>query len=372
MRESRTAFGGDVGLRVRMLGVMVVLALVYAAPVAYFIVSGAEILVLVIPVVAIALAQLFLSDKLALLAVGAREVSPREAPGLHALVERLCIQADLRKPRVAVTDSPMPNAFAMGRSQDAALVCVTTGLMRALEPRELEAVVVHELAHIGNRDVKVMTIASFFATVALMIAQLWRWGRGFWAFALIGFAVYVLSYVLLRMLSRYRELTADRAAALVTGRPSALSSALLKISGAMTKTPQQDLRSVGALNAFFIVPTRSGGVAAVVQGLGGVLSTHPPIERRLAQLTDLERQLQSAGRGAELGGGPAEQPSGAGSAPKESPFASEAAKLYPAAQPDPSPSPSPDSPAPNWYPDPYRQARLRWWDGRSWTGHVAP
>jgi heat shock protein HtpX len=238
-------------------------------------------------------AQFFFSDKLALRAMGAREVSPQEAPGLHAMVERLCIQADLPKPRIAVADTPVPNAFAMGRSQKKAVVCATTGIMNALEPAELEGVMAHELAHVKNRDVLIMTLASFFASLAAMMAQF-----GFFFGAgddespaglivfLVSLVVYFVSFFLMLALSRYREFTADRGAALTTGRPSALSSALIKISRAMETTPQRDLRAAGEMNAFFIVPT---GVKSTVKTL---FSTHPPMEKRIEHLSQLESQLQ--------------------------------------------------------------------------------
>jgi heat shock protein HtpX len=247
-----------------------------------------------------ALAQLFLSDKIALSAMGAREVTPEEAPGLHAMIERLCIQADLPKPKIAVADTQVPNAFALGRSQKKATVCATTGIMNALSPAELEGVMAHELSHVKNRDVLIMTIASFFASVAAMITQFGfifgggmgggdddEGGAGFLVVLLVSFVVYIVSFVLMLALSRYREFSADRGAALVTGRPSALSSALLKVSGQMEKVPQQDLRAAGEMNAFFIVPTSVKGA------IQSVFSTHPPMDKRLERLGELERQLQS-------------------------------------------------------------------------------
>jgi heat shock protein HtpX len=245
----------------------------------------------------LALAQLFLSDKIALSAMGAREVSPEAAPGLHAMIERLCIQADLPKPKIAVADTEVPNAFALGRSQKKATVCATTGIMNTLSPAELEGVMAHELAHVKNRDVLIMTIASFFASVAAMITQFGFFfgggmgdddeGPGFLVVLLVSFTVYVVSFILMLALSRYREFSADRGAALTTGRPSALASALMRISGQMERVPQQDLRAAGEMNAFFIVPT---SVKGVVQS---IFSTHPPMEKRIERLGELERQLQA-------------------------------------------------------------------------------
>jgi heat shock protein HtpX len=299
MARSRSAFGRDTGLQARMLLTMFLLGLLYVAFVVALIYAGAGAVIILVVVGGLALAQLFLSDKLALAAMGAKEVTPEEAPGLHAMIDRLCIQADLPKPRVAVADTPVPNAFAMGRSPKKAVVCATTGIMRTLEPHELEAVMAHELAHVKNRDVLIMTVASFFASVAAMIMQfgfLFGGGMGgdddggspaIIVVLLVSLFVYVVSFFLMLALSRYREFSADRGAALVTGRPSALSSALLKISGAMENVPQRDLRAAGDMNAFFIVPT---SVKSAVQT---IFSTHPPMEKRIERLGQLEAQLQA-------------------------------------------------------------------------------
>ena len=209
--------------------------------------AGAGLVTVVVVMGALSAAQLFFSDKLALSAMGAKEVSPQEAPGLHAMIEKLCIQADLPKPRIAVADTDVPNAFAVGRSQKTATVCATTGIMRTLSPSELEGVMAHELAHVKHRDVLIMTIASFFASLAAIILQFgFFFGGGgdddnpsFIVVLLVSFVVYVVSFFLMMALSRYREFAADRGAAIVTGRPSALSSALVKISGAMQKVPTQ-------------------------------------------------------------------------------------------------------------------------------------
>jgi heat shock protein HtpX len=228
--------------------------------------------------------------------VGAKVVSPQEAPGLHAMIDRLCIQADIPKPKVAVADMAMPNAFAIGRSKKSATVCATTGIMNLLEPHELEGVMAHELAHIKNRDVLIMTMAGFFASVAAMIAQfgLFFGGGGdddnpsFLVVLLVSWVVYGLSFFLMLALSRYREFTADRGAAIVTGRPSALASALMKISGQMQRVPQQDLRAAGDMNAFFIMPAAARG------SVSGLLSTHPPMEKRIERLQRIESELQQS------------------------------------------------------------------------------
>ena len=297
MARTRTSFGRDTGLQARMALTMFLLGAIYVGFVVILLTAGVGATAMFLIVGGLALAQLFLSDKIALSAMGAREVSPEQAPGLHAMIERLCIQADLPKPKVAVADIPVPNAFALGRSQKKATVCATTGIMNTLSPAELEGVMAHELSHVKNRDVLIMTIASFFASVAAMITQFGFFfgggmgdddeGPGFLVVLLVSLAVYVISFFLMLALSRYREFSADRGAALVTGRPSALSSALLKISGQMERVPQKDLRAAGEMNAFFIVPTSVKGA------LQSIFSTHPPMEARIERLGQLERQLQA-------------------------------------------------------------------------------
>ena len=286
----------DLGLQVRMLLTMFLLGLLYVALVVALLAAGAGMATMLLVVAGLALAQLTLSDRLALRAIGAREVSPADAPGLHAMVERLCIQADLPKPRIAIAPTPVPNAFAMGRSPRSAVVCATTGILELLDPHELEGVIAHELAHVKHRDVLIMTVASFFASIAAMVLQfgvLFGGGRdreggqpAFVVVLLVSAVVYAVSFVLMLALSRYRELVADRGAALVTGRPSALASALMKLSDGMQRVPQRDLRAAGELNAFFIVPARAKG------SIRALLSTHPPVEQRLAALARLEADLQ--------------------------------------------------------------------------------
>jgi heat shock protein HtpX len=297
MATQKAIFPRDTGLQIRMLLTMFLLGLLYVGFVVVLLSAGAGMTVMVVVIGALTLGQLFLSDKLALAAMGAKEVSPEEAPGLHALIERLCIQADLPKPKIAVADTDVPNAFAMGRSQKNATVCATTGIMRTLSPAELEGVMAHELAHVKNRDVLVLTVASFFASVAAMILQFgffFGGGHGddddgapaFLVILLASFLVYILSFFLMLALSRYREFAADRGAALVTGRPSALSSALMNISGAMERVPTQDLRQAERMNAFFIVPTSVKGAIQTI------FSTHPPMEKRIERLQQLEGSLQ--------------------------------------------------------------------------------
>jgi heat shock protein HtpX len=250
---------------------------------------------------ALFLFQYFTSDKIALASMGAKEVSPQQAPELHAAVERLCIQANLPKPRVAIAETSMPNAFAVGRSPRTATVCATTGILDLLSPSELEGVLGHELTHVANRDVLVMTVASFFASIAAFIVQAGFWFGGFgggddddngpsWIVViLVSAVVYILSWILLQALSRYREFAADRGSAIITGRPSALISALLKISGGMERVPTQDLRAANTeLAAFYIFPPKTK------QTIASLFSTHPPLEKRIAALQRLEAQLQRA------------------------------------------------------------------------------
>jgi heat shock protein HtpX len=292
MATQRTVFKRDPGLQARMILTMFLLGLLYVVFVGVLFAAGAGVITMVIVIGALSLAQLFLSDKIALRAAGAREVSPEEAPGLHAMIERLCIQADLPKPKVAVADTDVPNAFAMGRNQKHATVCATTGIMKVLSPSELEGVMAHELSHVKHRDVMIMTIVSFFASIASMIAQFAFFFGGDdenpsgLVIFLVSILVYAISFVLMMALSRYREFAADRGAALITSRPSALSSALVKISQSMQHAPVQDLRQAESLNAFFIIPVNVKGAIA------GLFATHPPMEKRIARLQQLEAQLQ--------------------------------------------------------------------------------
>jgi heat shock protein HtpX len=281
-----------------MLLTLFLLGLLYVAFVGALATAGAGAVTMVVVIAGLTLAQLFFSDKLALAAMGAKVVSPEQAPGLHAMIERLCIQADLPKPRIAVADTQVPNAFATGRSQKSATVCCTTGIMNTLSPSELEGVMAHELTHVKNRDVLIMTIASFFASVAAMMMQFgFFFGGGmggddddgapaYVIVLLASFVVYIVSFFLMLALSRYREFGADRGAAIITGRPSALASALVKISGAMERVPTQDLRQAERMNAFFIVP------ATVKGSIKTLFATHPPMEKRIAALQKLEAQLQ--------------------------------------------------------------------------------
>src|SRR5215213_4975979 len=292
-----SSFGRDTGLQIRMATTMFLLGLVYVAFIGVLFAAGVNALFIVVIAGGLALLQLFASDKMALAAMGAREVSPAEAPEFHAMIDRLCVQADLPKPKVAIAQTRMPNAFALGRSPKSATVCATTGIMEILSPAELEGVMAHELTHVANRDVMIMPLAAFFATIAAYIVQFGMFfgggmgdddeGPGFIAVFLVSIAVYVVSFLLMQSLSRYREFAADRGAAIITGRPSALASALMKISSGMHRIPQQDMRASSELAAFYIFPPGAG------KAIGGLFATHPPMEKRIEALQRLEGQLQS-------------------------------------------------------------------------------
>jgi heat shock protein HtpX len=301
MAASRSNFGKDTGLQARMLLTMFLLTAVYVVFIGALFAAGAGAGLIVVVAVVLLLLQLFGSDKIALATMGVKEVTPDQEPELHAIVERLCVQADLPKPKVGVIETSMPNACAMGKSKKATTVCATRGIMELLSPAELEGVMAHELTHVINRDVLVMTLASFFATLAALILQFALFfGGGFGGgygrsrdeeedimiVLLVSAIVYAISFLLLRALSRYREYAADRGSAVLTGRPSALASALLKISGTMERVPTQDLRKAEPMSAFFILPARTK------RSVMNIFADHPPLEKRLAALERLESQLQ--------------------------------------------------------------------------------
>ncbi len=296
---ARNRYAPDRGLTMRMGGTMFVLGLLYVVLMGVLIYAGLNTVFVLLIAAGVAWAQWFYSDKVALFSMHARVVTPEQAPALHGIVDRLCVMADMPKPAVAIADTDLPNAFATGRSTNRAVVCVTTGLLRRLDAEELEGVLSHELAHVAHRDVLVMTVASFVGVLAGVLTRSWMWGgllrrrgsdgNGAIAFLLImvvSVVVYMVSFVLTRMLSRYRELSADRAGALLTGRPGALARALQKITGEMGRIPTRDLREKEAMNAFFIAPAFGGE-----QSLASLLATHPPLEKRLEQLARISAQL---------------------------------------------------------------------------------
>src|SRR2546421_12222270 len=291
MATRRTSFGKDTGLQARMVLTMFLLGLVYVIFIGVLFAVGAGAGLIVVVAVVLLLVQLFASDKLAMATLGVKEVSPAQEPELHGIVERLCVQADLPKPRVCVMETSMPNAFAVGRSRKSTTVCATRGILDMLSPPELEGVMAHELTHVINRDVMVMTLAGFFASLAGLILQFsFFFGgggdgeeeEGVFLVVIASLLVYAISFFLLRALSRYREFAADRGGAVLTGRPSALASALLKISGTMERVPSQDLRAAEGLSAFFIIPAKTK------KSLLNLFADHPPLEQRLAALQRLE------------------------------------------------------------------------------------
>jgi heat shock protein HtpX len=296
----RRSYGRDAGLSLRMLLTGSLLGLLYVIfAVVLFQVLSVGLVPMLLIVVGIAFFQYFTSDKLALAASGAKVVERDQAPELHDMVERLCAMADLPKPRVAIIDTDVPNAFATGRSPKHAAVAVTRGLWQRLEPKEIEGVLAHELSHIGNRDVLIMTVASFFAMLAGLLTRfgiyggMFGGGRGrdsngppIWLIVLlVSVVTYFLSQILILAISRYREFAADRGAALITGAPENLMSALQKIASDMFRIPQRDLREVESMNAFFIIPTSVKG------SIGGLFLTHPPLEKRLAALSEIAREM---------------------------------------------------------------------------------
>ena len=316
---ARTRYAPDRGLQARMTATVFLLGLVFVAFIAAIIGIGAAthasdaVIVLFALVLGggAAIGSLFYSDKIALRTAGAVEVSPTSSPDaarLHGIVDRLCALADMPKPRVAIANTPLPNAFATGRNADKAVLCVTTGLLRRLDnDAELEGVIAHEMSHVAHKDVQVMTIASFLAIVAALLiriafyGELFGGGRGrgnnqnaaivMLALMAVSIVVYAISFLLIRLLSRYRELSADRSGALLTGQPSALKAALVKVTGDIGRIPTKDLRTVEPLNAFFFAPAVSlrGGAS-----LSTVFSTHPSLERRLAELDKVQQQLNQA------------------------------------------------------------------------------
>ena len=296
----RRSYGRDRGLSLRILLTGSLLGLLYVVfAVVLFEVLNFGLIPMLVIVVGLAVFQYYTSDKLALAASGAKVVERDEAPELHAMIERLCAMADLPKPRVAIIDTEVPNAFATGRSPKHAAVAVTRGLWQRLEPQEIEGVLAHELSHIANRDVLIMTVASFFAMLAGLLTRFGIYGGMFgggrgrdnnsvpvWLIVLlVSVVTYFLSQILILAISRYREYAADRGSALITGAPEHLMSALQKIASDMFRIPQRDLREVESMNAFFIIP------ASVKGSMSQLFMTHPPLEKRLAALSEIAREM---------------------------------------------------------------------------------
>ena len=302
---ARTRFVPDAGLTVRMTTVMFLLGALFVGIVValmFWLGGNNPGLAVLIGLVGIGVAffQWWFSDKAAMRAMRARDVTPEEAPELHGMIDRLCAMADMPKPRVAIADTDLPNAFATGRSPKRSVVCVTTGILRTLRAEELEGVLAHELSHVAHRDVLVMTVAASAGILAGMVTRGAQFGGfglgrsrnndssgavGFIVVLVVSIVVYAISFVLLRLLSRYRELCADRSGAYLTQKPSALASALTKISGEMNRVPERDLRAVKSMNAFFIAPAVRGLTMSTLT------STHPPLEQRLDQLARIAASL---------------------------------------------------------------------------------
>ncbi len=295
----RSRFEPDRQLTARMVVTMFLLGLLYVAFIAALIVLLKSVALVIVIAVVLLGAQFWFSDRIALFAMRGRIVTAEQQPRLHGVVDRLCATADMPKPRVAVSDMDLPNAFATGRNADHAVICVTTGLMRRLETEELEGVLAHELSHVAHRDVAVITIASFLGVIAGLIVRFAFYSQLFGGrqrdqntalmlLVVMGVSalVYAISFLLIRALSRYRELAADRAAAMLTGKPSALASALTKVSGDIARIPTRDLRTAQAFNAFFFTPALGPGTA-----LANLFSTHPTLERRLEALGEISARL---------------------------------------------------------------------------------
>ena len=300
----RSRFHPDRTLVARMTMTMFLLGALYVAFIAALLAIGVSTVIVIVLAAGMLFVQYFYSDKLALYAIGGRIVTPQEAPELHGIIDRLCALADMPKPRVAIADVDMPNAFATGRNPSHAVVCATTGILRRLDTEELEGVLSHELSHVAHRDVAVMTLASFLGVAAGLLTRIGlyaglfgggygnRDNSGAAAFALImvvSIVVYALSFLLTRTLSRYRELSADRSGALLTGRPSALASALQKVTGEMARIPTRDLRAAEPFNAFFFAPALANGFS-----ISSLFSTHPSLEKRLEQLARISRELSGS------------------------------------------------------------------------------
>ena len=295
----KSRYASDAGLTARMTGTMFMLGLLYVVFIGLLIAVGLNAGFVLILAIGLLFAQWYFSDTVALHSMGAREVTPGQAPQLHGVIDRLCAMADMPKPRVAIADTDMPNAFATGRSPNRSVVCVTTGLLRRLDEEELEGVLSHELSHVAHRDVLVMTLASVSGVAAGFLTRFALWGglsrgrdqntalMGVLVLA-VSALVYAVSFVLTRTLSRYRELSADRAGALLTGRPSALASALQKVTGEMAAIPTRDLRQAEPLNAFFFAPAFTNR-----KSLASLFASHPPLEKRLEQLAKISTQLGS-------------------------------------------------------------------------------
>ncbi len=299
---AKTKIETDHKLNVRMFITGLALVALYAIIVSVLLSLGVSTVLVIVIAAALIFSQYYFSDKIAMFSMHAKEVTPQEEPRLHEIVDRLCLLADMKKPRVGVSEMDMPNAFATGRNPNHAVICATRGLMNRLNDEELEAVLAHELSHVAHRDVAIMTIASGVGMLAGLVSRMalfgamfgggGRGGRGGqnivlleMATLLVSILIYIVSFLLTMALSRYRELAADRSGAILIGKPSVLASALVHITGDIGKIPRTDLRKTEGMNAFFFAPALSGNSAATL------FSTHPSLEKRLDQLNKLEKEL---------------------------------------------------------------------------------
>ena len=308
MATQQTRFPADHQLTSRMLITVFFIGLLYAVFITGLLFAHISIAIIVVVAGGLLIVQLYFSDRIALFSMGGRLVTEPQAPELYGVVSRLTSMANMPMPKIAVAQSDIPNAFATGRNQTHAVVCVTTGLLRRLSEPELEAVLAHELSHVAHRDVAVMTIASFLGIMAGMLTRMLAWSGLFGGFgngrgnqnnsnanffiveiALMAFSalIYAISFVLIRTLSRYRELAADRAGAILIGNPNLLAQALVKVSGEMSKIPTRDLRAAEHFNAFYFAPAIAPGAS-----LSSLFSTHPSLQRRLDQLAKLDAQMR--------------------------------------------------------------------------------
>src|ERR1700722_6160083 len=297
----KTKIESDHGLNVRMFLTGLALVILYVIIFSVLLSVGVALGFVIVICGGLLFCQYFFSDKIAMFSMHAKEVTPAEEPKLHEIVDRLCLLANMQKPRVGVSEMDIPNAFATGRSPSHAVICATRGLMQRLNDEELEAVLAHELSHVAHRDVAVMTIASGVGLLAGLISRIALFGTMFggggrgrggqnvvlleMATLLVSVVVYIVAYLLTMALSRYRELAADRSGAILIGKPSVLASALVHVTGDMGKIPRNDLRKTEGMNAFFFAPALAGGTVA------SLFSTHPSLEVRLNQLAQLEKQL---------------------------------------------------------------------------------
>jgi heat shock protein HtpX len=292
----------DTGLTIRMIFSFAILTLLYLIFLSVLSYLGIGYIPIIIIASAMILAQWYFSDKIVLWSSGAKVVSKEQEPELHELIERIVARNNLPKPRIAVIETNMPNAFATGRGQKSSVIAVTRGLLQILDTEELEGVIAHELTHIRNRDALVLTLASLFSTVAWYLMQFGfyggMYGGGYGSggrdrnsggimliILLVAMLTWVISFLIIRAISRYREFAADRGSAQMTGKPVKLANALLKINGTMKRIPTKDLRQVEGLNAFFIVPALSGST------IGNLFSTHPPVEKRVQKLMEMEASM---------------------------------------------------------------------------------